>query len=119
MGLVPGSVRSPGGGHGYALQYSCLENPMDRGAWQAMVHRVAKGWTQLKQLHTCMKVKVSVTQLCWILCDPSDCNLPGPSVCGILQTRILELPFPSPDLPNPGMEPGSPALQANSLLAEP
>ena len=34
--------RSPGGGHGHPLQYSCLENPMDRGAWQAMVHRVAK-----------------------------------------------------------------------------
>jgi len=34
--------RSPGGGHGNPLQYSCLENPMDRGAWQATVHRVAK-----------------------------------------------------------------------------
>ena len=38
----PGSGRSPGGGHGNPLQYSCLENPMDRGAWQAIVHRVAK-----------------------------------------------------------------------------
>ena len=35
-------------GHGNPLQYSCLENPMDRGGWQAMVHRVAKRWTQLK-----------------------------------------------------------------------
>ena len=41
-GLIPGSGRSPGGGHGNPFQYSCLENPMDRGAWQAMVHRVAK-----------------------------------------------------------------------------
>ena len=45
---------SPGGGHGNPLQCSCLENPMDRGAWQATVHRVAKGRTQLKQLHTCI-----------------------------------------------------------------
>ena len=38
-GSIPGLGRSPGGGHGRPLQYSCLENPMDRGAWQAMVHR--------------------------------------------------------------------------------
>ena len=44
-GSVPGSGRSPGGGHENPLQYSCLENPMDRGAWQATVHRVAKNWT--------------------------------------------------------------------------
>ena len=42
MSLIPGSGRSPGGRHGYSLQYSCLENPMDRPAWQATVHRVAK-----------------------------------------------------------------------------
>ena len=47
---IPGSGRSPGGGHGNALQYSCLENPMDRGAWQDMVHRVAKSWTHLNWL---------------------------------------------------------------------
>ena len=39
--------RSPGEGNGNRLQYSCLENPMDRGAWQATVHGVAKKWTQL------------------------------------------------------------------------
>ena len=44
-GLIPGSGRSPGGGHGTPLQYSYLENPMDRGAWWATVHRVAKSWT--------------------------------------------------------------------------
>ena len=38
---------SPGEGNGNPLQYSCLENPMDRGAWWAMVHRVAKSWTRL------------------------------------------------------------------------
>ena len=42
VGLFPGLGRSPGEGHGNPLQYSCLENPMDRGAWLAMVHRVAK-----------------------------------------------------------------------------
>ena len=47
-GLILGLRRSSGGGHGNPLQYSCLENPMDRGAWQATVHRVAKSWTQLK-----------------------------------------------------------------------
>ena len=41
-GLTPGSRRYPGGGHGNPLQYSCLENPMDRRAWQATVHRVAE-----------------------------------------------------------------------------
>jgi len=44
-GSIPGSERSPGGGHGHPLQYSCLENPMDRGAWQATFYRVAKSWT--------------------------------------------------------------------------
>ena len=47
-GLIPGSGRSLGGEHGNPLQYSCLENPMDRGARQATVHRVVKSWTQLK-----------------------------------------------------------------------
>ena len=46
-GSVPGSGRSPGGGNGNPLQYSCLENPMDRGAWQATVHGVTKIQTQL------------------------------------------------------------------------
>ena len=45
VGLIPGSRRCPGGGNGNLLPYSCLENPMDRGAWQATVHRVAKSWT--------------------------------------------------------------------------
>ena len=45
--LIPGSGRSPGEGNGSPLQYSCLENSMDRGAWQATVHGVAKSWTLL------------------------------------------------------------------------
>ena len=47
-GSVPGSGRSPGGGHDNPLQYSCMENPRDREAWQAAVHGVAKSQTQLK-----------------------------------------------------------------------
>ena len=46
-GLIPGSGRSPGEGNGNPLQCSCLENPMDRGAWGATVHGVAKRWTWL------------------------------------------------------------------------
>ena len=45
VGLIPGLGRSPGEGNGNPLQYSCLENSMDRGAWQATVHRVAKSQT--------------------------------------------------------------------------
>ena len=54
-GLIPGPGRSAGGGHGSPLQYSCLENPLDRGPWWAMVPRVTKNQTQLKQLsmHAC------------------------------------------------------------------
>ena len=48
VGLIPASGRSPGGGNSNLLSYSCLENPMDRGVWWAIVHRVAKSWTQLK-----------------------------------------------------------------------
>ena len=52
VGLIPGLGRSPEGGHGNLLQYSCLENSMDRGAWRATVHRVAKSQTGLKRLST-------------------------------------------------------------------
>ena len=52
VGSVPGSGRSPGEGNGNALQYSCLENPMVRGAWQVTAHGVTKSRTRLKQLST-------------------------------------------------------------------
>ena len=45
LDLIPGLGRSPGEGNGNPLQYSCLENPMEGGAWWAAVHRVAKSWT--------------------------------------------------------------------------
>ena len=53
-GSIPGSGRSPGGGNGNPVQYSCLGNPMDRGAWRAIVHGVPKSWTRLS----------TYTQLC-------------------------------------------------------
>ena len=52
MGLVLGSGGFPGGGNGHSLQYSCLENPMDRGAWRATVHGVAKSRARLSDWHT-------------------------------------------------------------------
>ena len=112
VALIPGLERSPGGGYGNTPQYSCLENPMDRGAWRATLHRVAKSGTQLKQLSTyyfnwqnnvecfsptkkfkilksvCMHAKL--LQLCPTLFDPMDCSLPGSFIHGILQARILE-----------------------------
>ena len=52
MHLVPGSERSPGEGCGNPLQYSCLENPMDRGAWQATVHGIGKSRNMAERLST-------------------------------------------------------------------
>ena len=49
VGLIPGSGRFPGGGHSNPFQYSCLENPTDRGAWQATVHGVTQSWTRLNK----------------------------------------------------------------------
>ena len=60
MDLIPGSGRSPRGGHGNPLQYSCLENLMERGAWQAAVHGVTQNWTRLKWL-----TWVWVNSGCW------------------------------------------------------
>ena len=56
MGLISGLGRSPGEGNGNPLQYSCLENPMDRGAWRATVHSVTQSQTRLKwfSTHTCI-----------------------------------------------------------------
>ena len=56
MGLIPGLGRSPRVGHGNPLQCFCLENPTDRGAWRAAVHRVVEGQTQLKYTGTLLKV---------------------------------------------------------------
>ena len=76
LGSTPGSGRSPRGGHGNPLQYSCLENPMDRGAWQAMVHRVKKryDWSDLAHNALC---KFSASHLCIFFKKISQVNLAG------------------------------------------
>ena len=51
QGLIPGLGRFPGEGNGYPFQYSCLENSMDRGVWQATDHGVANNWTCLSEFH--------------------------------------------------------------------
>ena len=63
VGLIPGLGRSPGGGHGNTLACSCLENPMDRGAWWATVHGVAKSQTQLKRLSMHAHIEFTVIVL--------------------------------------------------------
>ena len=101
IGLIPASGRFPGGRHGYSLQYSCLDNPIDRGAWQATVHRVAKSQTQLKRLstHARMHVRMYIdrhictcmhAQSCQTLCNPMDHRPPGSSVHELSQARIME-----------------------------
>ena len=66
VGSIPGLGRSPGEGNGNPLQYSCLEHPMDRGAWWATVHGVAKSQTRLQQLskHAWVLVEASVIFRC-------------------------------------------------------
>ena len=63
--LIPGWEGSPGEGNGYPLQYSCLENPMDRGAWRAAVHGVAKSQTRLSNSH--FRFHTNIYYLTWFL----------------------------------------------------
>ena len=95
--------------HVYSVTQSCptLCDPMDCSPSGSSVY----GIVQARQL-----VKVKVAQACLTLCDPMDYTAHG-----ILQARILEwVALPSPgDLPDPGIKPGSPALQVDSLSAEP
>ena len=77
-GSIPGSGKSPGGGNGNPLQYSCLENSMDRGDWRATVQGVTEHWTRLSNWALFKFIRLTIKQ-------PS-----GSSVHGILQARILE-----------------------------
>ena len=109
-GSIPGLGRAPGEGNGYPLQYSWLENPMDRGAWKATVHRVIKSQTWLERLAATMKV----SQSCLTLCSPMDYT-----VHGILQnTRVGSLSLLQGNLLSE-YKPRSPALLVDSLPAEP
>ena len=87
-GRILGSQSSPGGGNGNPLQYSCLENSMDRGAWGAIVHGVAKSQRPLSDWAAAAAAKS--LQSCPTLWDPIDGSLPGSPIPGILQARILE-----------------------------
>ena len=90
-GSIPGSERSSGGGNGNPLQYSCLENPMDRGAWWATVHRIAKSWTQLSTLNL---LKYCFCFMMFWLFDLEACGIlaPWPGIkptSPVLEDRIL------------------------------
>ena len=92
---------------------NCSRRPTNK--YKNYKAKVDISW-EWKYLHS---VKVKVAQSCLTLCNAMDCSLPGSSVHGILQARVLEwVAISSPgDLPDPGIEPGSPALQVNSLPA--
>ena len=87
LGSIPGLRRSPGRGHGNPLQYSCLENPVDRGVWRATVHRFTKSWTWLKWL--------SRPACSWVLSE-GHWSLPAsrprlePTLLALLVLRTLE-----------------------------
>ena len=67
MSSIPDLGRSLGGGHGNPFRYSCLENPMERGAWKATVHKVTKSWTKLKRLsmHAALYLGMSTARSFW------------------------------------------------------
>ena len=93
-------------------------DPFKMFSFSSILHRGAS--TALQRVCWICLVKVLVFHLYSTLCNPMDHSLPGSSVHGILQTRILEWPFPSPgDLPDTRIEPKFPALQADSLLFKP
>ena len=75
-GLIPGSGSSPGEGIGYPLQFSCLENSMDRGAWWAMVHGVAKSQTRQGNFHS-----LTHSVQLWSPCSSCLCSSSGSGFC--------------------------------------
>ena len=125
LGSIPGLGRSPGEGKGYPLQYSGLENSMD-----CIVYGVSESdtteWFSLHFIHyLLLEQKRSgggglVTQSCPTLAAPWTVSHQAHLSMGFpRQEYWSRLPFPSPDLPNPGIEPSSPTLQADSLSTEP
>ena len=106
-GSIPGLERSPGGEHGNSLRYSCLENPMDRRAWRATVHRVAQSQTRLKRLSTyvCPKVKDTREGAGSLLGKSHSeleikCRIPGP------EGQSASVSHYPPDVDCPHMYPG-------------
>ena len=74
MGSIPGSGRSPGGGPGNRFQYSCLENPVDRGAWWATIHGVTRSRTRLKCLSTQSGCWLAVSHKLWLATRKQQCE---------------------------------------------
>ena len=129
VGLIPASGRCPEGGHGNPLQYSCLENPMDRGAWWVMVHSITvrHNWSDLACMHIkalfmsyFCRVVVLVAQSSWLFATPWTVECQAPLSMGCSRQEYWSgLPFSSPEgLPDLGTEPEFPALQADSLPSE-
>ena len=115
MGSLPGSGRSSGGGHGNPLQYSCLENPMDRGALWAMVHRVAKKqvfsvWAEVKKVskslfwHVFSKYSFSVFGKLKSVSQPYRLDS---SVIVVLSLVVKNPPANAGDVRDTGLIPGS------------
>ena len=101
LSLMPSLGRSPGEGHGYPLQYSCLENPMNRGAWQAAVHGVTESWTQLNNLHFFTLLAGAPQAEPRGGGDSDPCSSPPTS--SLLRFSPHLLPLRSPNPPLPGM----------------
>ena len=138
--LIPGWGRAPGGGHGGPLQHSCLENPMDRGAWRATVHRVTKSQTWLNHLawsthnfvyyihvhvcvyvYICLCVSVCTLSYSWLFVTPWTVAHQAPLSMGFSRQEYWSgLPCSPPgDLPNPGIKPGSSALAGGLFTTKP
>ena len=83
---IPRSGRSPRGRHGNPLQYCCLENAMDRGAWKTIVHRVAKSWTWLKRL-SMHRLATRIQESNWW---PSESRLAGWAGCVVPRQSMLQ-----------------------------
>ena len=94
-GLIPGSGRSPGEGHGNPVQYSFLENPMDRGAWRAMVSRAIKSRARLKRLSTAQYIYLTISIHLSIALYLSPPLLTAPSLSLSSRLSLLGLPCPS------------------------
>ena len=109
MGLIPGLGRFPGEENGNPLQYSCLENPLDRGVWKAIVHEVSKSWTWLNdQTHTHMYI---CTGVCLYLTSFFKFLFIWPWWVWVAALRIFDFSCGMWDeVPQPGLEPRPPAL---------
>ena len=131
-GLIPGSGRSPGWGNGNQLQYSCLENPMDRGSWLAIVHRVSKSQTWLKRqlahkcVHMCIDTHTYIHVYTYIhtykdmhTYFPASVHQEFIKQCQKIMMNTLHTQMVLASKYLTSQEPRSPALKADSSPAEP